>query len=179
MTSTTKIVFNSDEYPHQRFNPLKGEWVLVSPHRMKRPWSGQQEPDEVITTPRYDPKNPLCPNGKRPNNITNPDYKDVFVFDNDFPALFDYDSNEALEKVEVCNEDENDDISKELFQLQPVKGSCKVMCFHPFSDMTLATMEISDICKVIRNLYYLILNQLCVQLFQELKGNRQMDPTFK
>jgi UDPglucose--hexose-1-phosphate uridylyltransferase len=31
------------EQPHRRFNPLKDEWILVSPHRTQRPWQGQQD----------------------------------------------------------------------------------------------------------------------------------------
>ena len=35
--------FNNNEHPHRRYNPLLDEWVLVSPHRAKRPWQGQNE----------------------------------------------------------------------------------------------------------------------------------------
>lgn len=53
------------EHQHLRYNPLRDSWVLVSAHRMKRPWAGQVEkpPEEHI--PRYDPSNPLCPGNRR------------------------------------------------------------------------------------------------------------------
>ena len=72
---------------HARRNPLTGEWLLVSPHRLKRPWQGQVETQEVEQLPRYDPGCYLCPGNSRANDEHNPDYQGAFVFDNDFPAL--------------------------------------------------------------------------------------------
>lgn len=136
--------FNPDDHPHVRYNILKAEWVLVSPHRMKRPWQGQVEKQTTQNeVERFNPTNPLCPNAMRPNGTVNPDYTETFVFDNDFPALFDY------ELEEETASDKNDEIDKDLFQILPAQGKCQVMCFHPYSDLTLSTMELPDIVKVI------------------------------
>ncbi len=109
---------------------------------MKRPWAGQIEKPLQTEIKRHDPTNPLCPNATRPNGIQNPDYKDCFVFDNDFPALFDYDLSDE-------NKIEENSAANDLFKIMPVKGKCKVMCFHPYSDLTLSTMQTNDIVKVI------------------------------
>ena len=73
--------------PHVRFNPLRGEWVLVSPHRTARPWQGQVEQPQGDDTPTFDPSCYLCPGVARAGGVVNPRYDSTFVFDNDFPAL--------------------------------------------------------------------------------------------
>ena len=109
--------FDPDEHPHVRLNILKGEWVLVSPHRMKRPWQGQVEKKAVNETKRFDPTNPLCPGASRPNGIVNPNYTETFVFTNDFPALFDYDLEEKNSSSASDNRVEDD-----LFKILPARG---------------------------------------------------------
>lgn len=128
--------FDISDHPHQRFNPLKDEWVLVSPHRALRPWSGQTEkiPEEHVS--RHDPKNPLCPGSKRANGQINENYVGTYVFPNDFPALL-----EDIPEPGVSNDP--------LFQIAGACGTCRVMCFHPHSDLTLATMDRKDVRSVI------------------------------
>lgn len=136
--------FDANEHPHIRYNPLKDDWVLVSPHRMKRPWQGKVEAAQKPNTKRFDPNNPLCPGVVRPNGIQNPEYTDTYVFDNDFPAILDLNLQNENE-----NTKENDNLTDDLFKLKPVSGTCKVMCFHPYSDLTLPLMSIDAIVKVI------------------------------
>lgn len=94
--------FDINEDPHRRFNPLINEWVLVSPHRSKRPWQGQNESIATEKLPEYDPTCYLCPGNIRANGEINPDYENAFVFENDFAALkqdqihFEEDQNERF-----------------------------------------------------------------------------------
>ncbi len=126
------------EYPHRRLNPLTNEWILVSPHRAKRPWQGQVEdiPDEQ--RPTYDPTCYLCPGNARVGGVQNPKYDGVFVFDNDFPAL-----------LPTLGDTSHIDNSHPLYQLQPERGICRVICFSPRHDWTLAHMPVERIRAVV------------------------------
>src|SRR5512147_192090 len=75
------------EKPHRRFNPLTGAWILVSPHRARRPWQGQVEIPPQEQRPAYDPSCYLCPGNMRAGGVVNPQYEHTFVFTNDYAAL--------------------------------------------------------------------------------------------
>jgi UDPglucose--hexose-1-phosphate uridylyltransferase len=81
-------MFDLNEDSHRRFNPLIGEWTIVSPHRTKRPWQGQTEDADRAPLTEYDPECYLCPGNKRASDKVNPTYAGVFIFENDFAALW-------------------------------------------------------------------------------------------
>lgn len=121
MSSQPHLSFDPNEHPHNRYNPLTDEWVLVCPHRAKRPWKGQTEKKSgPIVAKQNDPLNSLCPGATRSNGVQNPLYTDTFVFDNDFPALFEYECETGIRKKSGTNDDEiGDDLFRhvDIFEL--------------------------------------------------------------
>ena len=120
---------------HRRKNILTGEWVLVSPHRTKRPWQGMQEQGKELKTLEYDSNCYLCPGNTRANNEINPDYKNTYSFINDFSAILD---------VKIENFKDN------LLEAHTESGICKVLCYSPNHSLTMSQMDESEIVSIIK-----------------------------
>lgn len=125
------------DHPHRRYNSLTGEWILVSPHRAKRPWQGKIENAPMEKRLQYDPECYLCPGNQRAGGQRNPLYESTFVFDNDFSAL----KPEVGEEAHFNN--------GELLIARSEPGICRVVCFSPLHDLTLAEMAVADIRRVV------------------------------
>jgi UDPglucose--hexose-1-phosphate uridylyltransferase len=129
-------VLDLAKHPHRRYNPLTREWILVSPHRTRRPWQGQVEKVPEAAQQAYDPNCYLCPGNTRAEGRRNPAYTETFVFENDFAALL----------PETPAEDINE---SGLILAAGEPGLCRVICFTPRHDLTLSRMEPPEIRKVI------------------------------
>jgi UDPglucose--hexose-1-phosphate uridylyltransferase len=121
--------------PHRRYNALTGEWVLVSAGRTRRPWLGAEEPEPPEQRPSFDPGCYLCPGNTRVNGAINPVYPETFVFTNDFAALRPETSDARVERG--------------LFRAEGTRGTCRVVCFSPRHDLTLAGMSETDIRRIV------------------------------
>jgi UDPglucose--hexose-1-phosphate uridylyltransferase len=124
------------QVPHWRFNPLIGEWVLVSPHRTQRPWQGKTEKTAPPTQLTYDPTCYLCPGNERARGARNPAYEHTLVFENDYAAL--------LPDTPMLEVNE-----QELLVARSERGICRVVCFSPRHDLTIPRMPVADIRRVI------------------------------
>jgi UDPglucose--hexose-1-phosphate uridylyltransferase len=122
--------------PHRRLNLLTGAWVLVSPHRMGRPWQGETGAVVIDDAPSHDPTCYLCAGNSRVGGVINPDYKGVWVFDNDFPAILGPEQNEIGD-------------ADPLLVQAPETGVCRVICYTPDHSKTMAKMTADEVLAVV------------------------------
>ncbi|KIP03669.1 hypothetical protein PHLGIDRAFT_31700 [Phlebiopsis gigantea 11061_1 CR5-6] len=131
------IDFDPSTHPHRRLNPLTGEYVLVSPHRTKRPWQGQTEPPQQAGLPAYDPQCYLCPGNARAGGVRNAPYDATFVFENDYAAVLPPPGPAPPVAPHP------------LLTTSPVQGACDVVVFHPRHDLTLSRVALADLERVV------------------------------
>ncbi len=120
----------------QRWHPLRREWVIVAAHRQSRPWTGETVRSRATATPHYLTDCYLCPGNLRVGGAANPDYKGVFVFDNDHPCV----GENAPPQPVAPNA---------FFEARAASGQARVVCYTPCHDLSLAELAPAEIVALL------------------------------
>jgi len=116
----------------ERWHPLREEWVIVAAHRQNRPWVGETvERPPKAALPEHDPLCTFCPRNARVSGQRNPDYRQVFVFDNDHPCV----GPDAPEPS----------VPESPYRSRPARGIARVVCYTPRHDLTLAELDVAGV----------------------------------
>src|SRR5262245_42928909 len=130
--------------PHRRWNSLTGEWVSVSPQRSQRPWQGRVEAVPAAALAEHDPHCYLCPGNLRANGERNPRYESTYAFTNDFPAFVPEPAGTPEPAAGDAGVGEH-----ALLQARTQAGTCRVLCFSPRHDLTLAHLSAAQTRAVV------------------------------
>lgn len=120
----------------ERWHPLRQEWVMIAAHRNDRPWSGETVQESKEEVPDYDKSCYLCPGNLRISGEQNPDYKGVFVFDNDKPCVG-LSAPTDLQKPTG------------VYRNQRADGIARVVSFTPKHDLTLAELTYEQVVNLL------------------------------
>ena len=119
----------------RRWHPLLKEWVILSAKTANRPWSGDKVKKPETDSPEFDEKCYLCPGVKRASGELNPRYAKTFAFTNDFSSF-------SADAPQVRSDDF-------FTRHEPANGVCRVVCFSPRHNVTLAEMKTEEILDVV------------------------------
>ena len=122
----------------ERWHPLREEWVVIAAHRQDRPWSGETLDVEEKVLPEYVDDCYLCPGNQRISGKINPDYAQIYVFDNDHPSV-------------DFNAPENEAPRSTFYNARPACGISRVVCYSPRHDLTLAELSVAEIAALMND----------------------------
>ncbi len=121
----------------ERWHPLREEWVIVAAHRQNRPWSGETLRAAESVVPEYAADCYLCPRNARVSGKTNPNYEQIFVFDNDHPSV-------------AMDAPPNEIPPSGIFKSRPAQGIARVVCYSPKHNLTLSELELAEIENLLK-----------------------------
>ena len=131
------MTLDLNEHPHRRRNPLTGDWILVSPHRTRRPWHGRREGLPVLLPRRTTRPATSVPAMPEPAGQPTPGMRAHLY--SQMISVHCSRKPRALPMPLIP-----------LLRAQGSPGECRVICFSPRHDLTLADMSLPDIHRVVQ-----------------------------